>query len=82
LDLEKKAKELGKKGLTYAKGAMEYIEGGVEIGLGVFLCFFGGPMIDWCVRLILFFGTTGGLFLGFQSLNDATDMYPAFTAKE
>jgi len=66
----------------YQSGAFEYIEGIVEVALGVFLCFFGGPMIMITTKVCLFFGITGGSFMGFQSLFDATNMYPAFTAKE
>lgn len=34
-------------------------------------------MIAVTILLLIFFGTTGGLYMGFVSLNDATDMYPA-----
>lgn len=39
-------------------------------------------MIDYAIMAIVFTGVTGGLFLGFQSLNDATGLYEAFQKKE
>lgn len=52
------------------------------LGMGVFICFFGGVLVEWTIRVLLFFGLTAGLFMGFQTLNDATEMYGAFAAKE
>jgi hypothetical protein len=39
-------------------------------------------MMDWTIKILLFFGITIGLFMGFNTINDATNMYPAFEAKE
>jgi len=41
----------------------EYIEGAVEICMGVFICFFGGPMITVTVKLLLFIGMSAGLLI-------------------
>ena len=50
--------------------------------LGVFLVFFGGPMIDLTVKVLLFAGLLCGSFLGFQSVNDQANVYPDFAAKK
>lgn len=50
--------------------------------VGGFVCFFGGPMITLVITVLTFIGLTGGLFLGFQSLNDAAKLYPAFAEKD
>ena len=39
-------------------------------------------MIDWSIKIVVFFGLTAGLFMGFQSVNDAAECYPAFKEKD
>jgi len=48
-----------------AKGYVNYIEGVVEILVGIFLCFWGRPMLKFTVKILLFAGITAGLYLGF-----------------
>jgi hypothetical protein len=80
--LEKEGKDALKKAKAYARGAYDYIEGGVQIALGALICFYGSTMIDWTIKIIVFLGLTAGLFMGFQSVNDASDVYPAFKEKD
>jgi len=39
-------------------------------------------MIEWTIKILVFFGLTAGLFLGFTAVNDSVDLYPGFTNKE
>lgn len=82
LNLENKAEEGLDKAKGYAKGAMEYLGGAAEVIIGVFVCFYGHKMIDFTLLALLFFGVTIGLYMAFQSLNDATGMYAGFKNKE
>ena len=50
------------------------------IVMGGFICFYGGTMVEWTIKVLLFFGCTAGIFLGFAALNNATEMYPGFAA--
>jgi len=50
----------------YARGAFEYIEGVGEVALGVFLCFYGGPMIDLTIKVLIFCGCAAGSYMGVE----------------
>ena len=76
--MAEETKDLAKKGLAYARGAYNYVEGAVQILMGAFICFYGGTMVEWTIRCLLFFGITVVLFMGFTVVNDATEMWPAF----
>ena len=67
---------------AHVRGAYEYIQGGGEILFGVFLCFYGGSMINITIKILLFAGITAFLFLGFQSVNDEQRWYPDFAEKQ
>ena len=52
----------------------EHIEGAIEIGMGIFICFFGATMITFTVKVLLFFGIAAALYLMIAALK----VYPDF----